>query len=209
MMSKRSVVVAFLAVSLFAQGEGYATYEASYNSTSSSPCVCTTVPCPVEGANYLQEGGGGTGTYWYKMHGDIPVVSSAQADITLSNIDGGTGTTSCTQEYSRNMDDDGVQDCDAGHILAHNLGGPGNQPINIFPQDLHSNRGAYAQFEGFIADCLTSGSVETASLSWEFNYEDTTRTKPYEVVYSAKFSGGDGSDPECVATEVTFPNESR
>lgn len=39
-----------------------------------------------------------------------------------------------TQNYSRSLDDDGVQDCDAGHILAHRLGGPGNQPINIFPQ---------------------------------------------------------------------------
>jgi hypothetical protein len=32
------------------------------------------------------------------------------------------------------LDDDGVKDCDAGHILANRLGGPGNQPINIFPQ---------------------------------------------------------------------------
>ena len=26
------------------------------------------------------------------------------------------------------------QNCDAGHILAHRLGGPGVQPTNIFPQ---------------------------------------------------------------------------
>jgi hypothetical protein len=26
------------------------------------------------------------------------------------------------------------QDCDAGHILANRLGGPGTQPTNIFPQ---------------------------------------------------------------------------
>ena len=49
----------------------------------------------------------------------------------------GTDTTTCTQNYSRSLDDDGVQDCDAGHILAHRLGGPGNQPINIFPQVLN------------------------------------------------------------------------
>ena len=72
--------------------------------------------------------------------------------ITKSNLDGGTGTTSCTQSYSRTLDDDGKEDCDAGHILAHSLGGPGNQPINIFPQDAHVNRGAWAQYEGDIYD---------------------------------------------------------
>ena len=38
----------------------------------------------------------------------------------------GTDTTSCTQKYSRLLDDDGVKNCDAGHILARRLGGPGN-----------------------------------------------------------------------------------
>ncbi len=52
----------------------------------------------------------------------------------MANMDTGSDTTSCTQSYSRMLDDDGVQDCDAGHILAHRLGGPGNQPLNIFPQ---------------------------------------------------------------------------
>lgn len=54
--------------------------------------------------------------------------------ITKNDLDKGSDTTDCTQKYSRMLDDDGVQDCDAGHILAHRLGGPGNQPINIFPQ---------------------------------------------------------------------------
>ncbi len=62
------------------------------------------------------------------------MVTSATATITIADLDKGTDTTSCTQSYSRMLDDDGVQDCDAGHILAHRLGGPGNQPINIFPQ---------------------------------------------------------------------------
>ncbi len=32
-------------------------------------CVCTTVPCPVAGINYLSIPGGGTGSYNYVMHG--------------------------------------------------------------------------------------------------------------------------------------------
>lgn len=74
-------------------------------------------------------------------------------------------------------------------------------------QDAHINRGEWAQFEGFVADCLTSGSADKASLSWEFFYESESKTKPYEASYTAKFSGGDGSDPECVAASKTFPNE--
>lgn len=61
-------------------------------------------------------------------------MSSASVTISMADLDKGSETTSCTQSYSRTLDDDGVQDCDAGHILAHRLGGPGNQPINIFPQ---------------------------------------------------------------------------
>jgi hypothetical protein len=78
--------------------------------------------------------GGETGTYIYAIHNGVPVVTSASVTVTKSNLDKGTDTTSCTQDYSRSLDDDGVQDCDAGHILANRLGGSGNQPINIFPQ---------------------------------------------------------------------------
>ena len=78
--------------------------------------------------------GGATATFQYVLHNDIPVVSSASVTIVKSNLDKGTDTTSCTQDYARSLDDDGVQDCDAGHILANRLGGSGNQPINIFPQ---------------------------------------------------------------------------
>lgn len=79
-------------------------------------------------------GGGAVGTYVYVNHNGTPVVSSASVTITPKDLDKGTDTTSCTQDYSRSLDDDGVKDCDAGHILANRLGGPGNQPINIFPQ---------------------------------------------------------------------------
>lgn len=83
----------------------------------------------------------------------------------------------------------GTVDCDAGHILAHRLGGPGNQPINIFPQDLSVNRGSYAQFENDIYDCI-KGGASSGSLAWTFTYESTSHTKPYKVSYSATFVGG-------------------
>lgn len=115
-------------------------------------------------------------------------------------MDKGSDTTSCTQDYSRSLDDDGTKDCDAGHILANRLGGPGNQPINIFPQDLSINRGSYAQFEGVIHDCIVGGAT-SAALSWKFSYSSSTKTKPNGVTYTANFTGG-----TCKDQTMSFPN---
>jgi hypothetical protein len=175
-------------------------FAANLSATSSS-CYCTTVPCPVSGPNYLTEGGGGSGTYYYSLHNNIPVVTSVFIRIDLSNMDKGSDTTSCTQNYARSLDDDGIQDCDAGHILAHRLGGPGNHPINIFPQDSSINRGAYAQFEDSIYQCITKKGVSYADLSWSFSYSSACKTKPNSVKYDVNYKGG-----TCVSTSKTFSN---
>jgi hypothetical protein len=91
-----------------------AQYNGTVSTSSDSTCVCTTVPCPVPGNNYIEEGGGGQGKYRYTDHQGQAVVTSAEATITKANLDQGTGTTSCTQAYSRMLDDDGVENCDAG-----------------------------------------------------------------------------------------------
>jgi len=150
------------------------------------------------------------------------VIKSAKVTITAADLDMGTDTTTCTQNYSRNLDDDGIKDCDAGHILAHRLGGPGNQPINIFPQvhintqltlftilksiyyilkDLSINRGTYNQFEGSIYDCINTGGASSASLSWSFTYGTELNTKPNGVTYTAVFTGG-----TCGSKSQSFTN---
>ena len=53
--------------------------------THSTECICTTVPCPVNGNNSLTEGGGSTGVYHYITHSGFPVVGSASATITLKD----------------------------------------------------------------------------------------------------------------------------
>ena len=197
--------------------------------SSDTTCVCTTVPCPVSGTNTLVNGasyssfcqfshfqkwfdngscfvlfttaGGETATYVYAMHSGHAVVQSASTTVVKSNLDKGTDTTSCTQDYSRSLDDDGTKDCDAGHILANRLGGSGNQPINIFPQDLSINRGSYAQYEGTIYDCVMNQGASSAKLSWTFTYSDSTRTKPSGVTYKADYSGG-----KCADTTMVFTN---
>lgn len=176
----------------------------SYNTTlttSDTTCVCTTVSCPVAGNNPLNEGGSTQITYRYTMHGNQPVVTSAEGTVPKDSLGQGTDTTSCTQAYSRMMDDDGKADCDAGHILANHLGGLGNEPINIFPQDAGMNRGVYAQFEGKIYDCIASSGCESGYLTWKFIYADSSRTKPDKVHYTATFKGGD-----CDYLEEDFDN---
>ena len=164
-------------------------------------CVCTTEPCPVVGENTLHMGDGtAVVTYDYVRHGDYIVVVSATGEITPADLDHGTETTSCTQKYSRMLDDDEVKDCDAGHILANRLGGYGNEPINIFPQAPSINRGAYAQFENNIYQCV-KGGAKSADLHWKFTYGNETQTKPISIEYTASFVGGN-----CAKLASTFTN---
>lgn len=156
-----------------------------------SPCVCTTVECPQEGSNLIVMGNGSAIIeYVYSLHKENEVVISAQGTLTPDALDHGSGTTSCTQTYSRMLEDDGEQDCDAGHILAHRLGGYGNLPVNIFPQNAGVNRGVFAQFEGYIYDYLNNGNTKAAILKWEFLYTSNIHTMPFLVNYSALFDDG-------------------
>ena len=164
-------------------------------------CVCTTVDCPIQGKNSLVMGDGNAHmSYIYDQHGEYLVVTSATGTLTPGSLDNGSETTSCTQKYSRILEDDGLQDCDAGHILANRLGGYGNQPINIFPQDLSVNRGAYAQYESNIYHCMLDGA-KVGNIEWQFLYTNSTRTKPHTVIYSVSFDGG-----SCESLTSTFTN---
>ena len=167
---------------------------------ASTTCVCTTVSCPIVGENALVMGKGSAKiTYEYDLHGQYPVVVKATGAVTPADLDQGTDTTSCTQQYARLLEDDGNDNCDAGHILAHRLGGYGNQPINIFPQDLSINRGAYAQFEDRIYHCMLGATQ--GEFNWEFTYSNKTQTKPHAVQYSVSFKGGN-----CGKITSTFTN---
>ena len=156
-----------------------------------TPCVCTTVECPQEGTNPIVMGNGSAiMDYIYTSHEEHEVVMHAKGTITPDALDHGSGTTSCTQKYARILEDDGDQDCDAGHILAHRLGGYGNLPVNIFPQNAGVNRGVFSQFEGYIYDYLNNGHTKEATLHWDFIYKSKKHTMPFLVNYSALFDDG-------------------
>jgi hypothetical protein len=156
---------------------------------SSTTCVCTTVPCPEVGVNKLTMGDGNADvTYTYIQHGDYVVVSEAKAVLSPESLGKGTDTTDCTRKYSRMLEDDGDSNCDAGHILAKHLGGYGNEPLNLFPQNHPINSGIFAQFEGKIYDCMQE--ADEGNLSWLFTYRNATSTQPISVDYSASFDKG-------------------
>ena len=156
---------------------------------SSNYCICTTVECPFIGENKIIMGNGFAEMYYnYIEHQDYIVVSHAKGIIKKQSLDTGSETTSCTRKYSRMLEDDGYQNCDAGHILAKRLGGYGNQPLNIFPQNSKINQGIFNQFEARIYQCIREGS--TGFLSWDFSYDNITSTQPNKVIYSASFDKG-------------------
>ena len=66
--------------------------------------------------NYYQYNGSANINYIYNLHNNYEVVVSASGTITPDSLDNGSETTSCTQQYSRSLEDDGEQNCDAGHI---------------------------------------------------------------------------------------------
>jgi len=155
----------------------------------SSNCVCTTVDCPIEGINHVIMGNGYAHIdYMYEYHNEQLVVTSASGILYPDSLNCGTDTTSCTQKYSRMLEDDGNQNCDAGHILANHLGGYGHIPTNIFPQDFSINRGVYAHFENNIYECMLSGA-SSGHLQWKFYYQ-SNHTMPYQVDYQADFENG-------------------
>ena len=62
-------------------------------------------------------GGGAVGTYNYVSHSGKAVVSSASITITSADLDKGSDTTSCTQDYSRSLDDDGKFHINIFHMI--------------------------------------------------------------------------------------------
>ena len=152
-------------------------------------CYCNSTLCPKYNMNYLIMGGGNAKlNYTYLYHNNYNVVINVSGIIDFYSLDKGSGTTYCVQKYARSLDDNGKK-CDAGHILAKRLGGYGDLPINIFPQNSTINRGIYAQFEKKIYKYIKKNKL-FAKLTWKFYYKNSQKTMPYLVNYSVFFEDG-------------------
>ena len=82
----------------------------------------------------------------------------------------------------------GLPGDDAGHIIAANLGGPGNQLWNFFPQSLNINRGVWAQQEQICANELRLGNQ--VRLCFRFYYGGQPPTRPESFEYCYKLANG-------------------
>lgn len=154
-------------------------------------CVCRNAKCPIVGYNNLNYTNG-YGIYEYIMNkNDIPIVSNVYVKMSKSTLDTGSITTDCTVKYAKIMNDIKSEDVDAGHIFAHRLGGYGNQPINIFPQNPHINRGIYQQYEKFIYTTIVNNCDyinDYIELMWNFVYVENNNTRPYSINYKITFN---------------------
>merc|ERR1719362_344081 len=172
---------------------------AATNASTIGGWSCTRDDCPKEGENTLAPGGGkGSGTYIYKLHGGIPVISTATVKFTKEDLSTGSEPTESVRKYARSLGEDHD---DAGHIFANHLGGLA-VPINIFPQNPHINRGVWEHFESKIFDCVNGASKATsgATLHWTFTYGHVHDTRPSAMSYKAAFDEG------CDNLEQNFEN---
>jgi hypothetical protein len=135
----------------------------------------TALKYPIPGLNKLATGAGTVGYYNYL---DSNIVSSVSIDISYIDLGTGTEPGRAVEKYARNL---GVDTDDAGHILAKNLGGLA-EPINIFPQLPHINRGSYRMFEENIYNYLSGNNLTIASLKWTFEY-NKNETRPAFITY--------------------------
>ena len=143
-----------------------------------------------------------TGAYWYDTDGvspASPVLSDGYSTISASDIGTGTSTNVATRQYARML---GRGNDDAGHIRSSLHGGSGTSFINIFPQSLRINRGAFRVFERGIADDALANKHVTTVVMRIFRpgppFIGINTTRPAEIRYMKIVNGR--------STTRTFPN---
>ena len=160
--------------------------------TKATPANSTVYP--KAGTNIQPVGGGGSCTFEYKLHGVTPIMASGSCAISAADLGTGSATDEAVRDYARDLGFP-CPDDDAGHVLAHHLGGCGKCPTNIVPQCPHLNRGAWGAFEKDIYDC--TGRGETI-LSWKFQYGSSPPGPPSPTPTKCCFF----SDPSCSAGQT-------
>jgi hypothetical protein len=67
---------------------------------------------------------------------------------------------------------------DTGHVIAKNLGGPGDEVFNFFPQKMQINRGIWRLEEQNVYNALRSGEVKYVDIKFNFKYQNQLDTRP-------------------------------
>ena len=176
------------------------TRQASSLSQCGTPLPWTSRAClPHDGTSTLVLPGGGQCDYSYSSG----KVRSAQCTISQADLisDSGSAPSEQSRRHTCALD---ACNCDqAGHILADSLGGCGDCPINIFPQNAELNmHGGWKTLESSVRSCLQAGQSGSAQLEWAFQYADTASKRPSSVTYGVVYLDG-----TCESQSKTFANE--
>ena len=73
-------------------------------------------------------------------------------------------------------------------MIGKQLGGSGGKK-NVFPQDFHVNRGAFAQFEGKVADFIELHGETKVQLTFKYD-QQISKTRPISVTYDVVATNG-------------------
>jgi uncharacterized protein RhaS with RHS repeats len=109
-------------------------------------------------------------------------ILSVEGTIKPTDIGQGTNTNKSSRTAARDM---GVGTDDAGHTRGSNLGGSGGKDY-VRPQDPHVNRGQFRDFEGTVADHVsTTGENATFKQTYEYANGGTRPTRVNYEVFDA------------------------
>jgi RHS repeat-associated protein len=105
-------------------------------------------------------------------------ILNVKGTIKPEDIGTGTKTNASSREQARSL---GRSTDDAGHTRAQNLGGSGGKDY-VWPQDPHYNRGQFRDFEGDIADHVST-TQQPVNFEQSFDYANGG-TRPTGVNYT-------------------------
>jgi hypothetical protein len=152
-------------------------------------------PVVKEAADINPSGNTGTRSFRYVKHksgltsivetGVNERVVEVKADLSVAHLGKGSDVTDAGRLFVTTL---GRNSDDAGHVIANRLGGGGGDTVdNLFPQLANLNRGAFAQWEAQIAECVTNTKNKVA-IDIKFNYGQGN-SRPISIDYNVTVNG--------------------
>jgi hypothetical protein len=82
---------------------------------------------------------------------------------------------------------------DTGHVIAKNLGGPGDHAFNFFPQNSQINRGIWRRLEEEVANALRSKKANYVDIKFNLIYHSRMAARPESFLVDFEYHTNGGS----------------
>jgi hypothetical protein len=82
---------------------------------------------------------------------------------------------------------------DTGHVIAKNLGGPGDHPFNFLPQNSEINWGIWRRLEEEVANALRSKKANRVDMKFNLIYHSRKATRPESFLGDFEYHTTGGS----------------